>query len=359
MAERSSTKIRFGIFSRLLVSMLLVSIVPLLTVWYTNYDGTMDRLEQETRENMAQKLDKLTSYVDGWVDMNYRMLIQNATLPEMESMRAEKQDPILKTITDQYPWAYLAFTVAKHGNNVGRSDGKPRKFYGDRKYVQDVLAGSPVSHQVLIGKTSGKPAFVMSAPIHASPTVAGVIAIAMTVDEMSQEVVEARIGETGSAFLVDEDGKVIAHESEEYTKTRADLSSHPAVMAAKEGKTQSVFSDESGRRVVAAASSTDKGWTLVVQQDYDEAFADLSKTNRNAFILLALTVFPVILIAYFVSRSLSVPIRNLTEIADSISMGEMDLEIQEVSRKDELGVLASAIERLRASMELAMARIGR
>lgn len=36
--------------------------------------------------------------------------------------------------------------------------GKKTRYYGDRKYVQTVLGGAPRGQQVLIGKTSGKPA---------------------------------------------------------------------------------------------------------------------------------------------------------------------------------------------------------
>ena len=71
------------------------------------------------------------------------------------------------------------------------------------------------------------------------------------------------------------------------------------------------------------------------------------------------TVLPVMLIAFVASRSLSVPIRRLTEITDAISMGAMDREIREIRRKDEIGVLAAAIDRLRTSMDLAMARLNR
>lgn len=359
MAAESSVNIRFGIFPRLLAILLLVSLIPLLAVWYIDYSATTARVDQQVNQDMRLSLRRLTGYIDSWVEMNNRMLLQNAEIPEIRSMEAPRQDPILATITDKYPWAYLAFTVAPDGKNVGRSDGKPPKYYGDRTYVKEVLGGAPYAEDIVIGKTSGKPAFIMAAPIHASPTLAGVIAIAMTIEEMSNQVANAKIGNTGYAFLVDKDGRVIAHPSEEYNRTRQDLSDHPAVKAAFQGKDHLVYTDEQGKRVIAYTDVTERGWITVVQQDYDEAFADLAITNRNAMILLGVTVLPVILVAFAASRSLSVPIRRLTEITDAISMGTMDLQIREMQRKDEIGVLASAIDRLRTSMELAMARLNR
>jgi methyl-accepting chemotaxis protein len=53
------------------------------------------------------------------------------------------------------------------GENLGRSDGKSVKYYGDRDYFKQVLAGKTVGQQVLPGKTSGKPAFILAKPIAA------------------------------------------------------------------------------------------------------------------------------------------------------------------------------------------------
>jgi methyl-accepting chemotaxis protein len=51
------------------------------------------------------------------------------------------------------------------------------------------------------------------------------------------------------------------------------------------------------------------------------------------------------------------PIRNLTDIADHISHGELGAEIAEVHRSDEIGGWR-AIDRLKASVAVAMKRLG-
>jgi methyl-accepting chemotaxis protein len=48
----------------------------------------------------------------------------------------------------------------------------------------------------------------------------------------------------------------------------------------------------------------------------------------------------------------------LTQISDGISRGNLAAAIAEVRRSDEIGSLARAIERLRASVKLAMDRLG-
>ena len=137
-----------------------------------------------------------------------------------------------------------------------------------------------------------------------------------------------RIGDTGSAFLVDPAGREIAHQDEAYTRERKGLANHPAFQAARQiGQTRATFVDETGERMIAAMATTRQGWILVAQQPYSEAFAAVSEANRQAIVLLGATVLVVALVAWLVTARLTRPIRNLTRIADAISRGGLDQTI--------------------------------
>lgn len=351
-------RIKFGIFYKVLMVMVLVAVLPLLTIWYVNYQAANDRIVQHTEVYFSEVLNRLTAFVDDWVEMNTRMLRQNARLPDMRSMEADRQNTVLKTMVEEYDWNYLAFTVAPDGQNIGRSDGKPVRNYGDRVYVQQVLSGQPLGKQVLIGKTSGKPAFVFAVPISGeAPGPQGVLAIAMTIADISNQIATARIGETGFAFLVDEQGKVIAHPSEELTNNRSSLKSHPAVAAALSGQRSVIYTNDAGVRMIAHMRTTGEGWSLIAEQEYDEAFAELDETNRQALLLLSVTILGVILVAVLFSRRLSVPLVRLTEATDELSRGNLDVELAGKDRGDEIGELARSIGRLGTGFRAAMSRL--
>lgn len=354
-------KVRFGIFHKVLLTMVLVAAAPLTAIWYTNYLNSTENISRTISFQFQQGLSYLTNHVNGWVDMNHRMLRQNASLPDMLSMDPAQQNPLMKLIAKEYDWNYLAFTVAPNGQNIARSDGKEPKFYGDRSYVKQVLAGEQLGKQVLIGKTSGKPALVMAVPIrNQKGSLKGVLAIAMHIAGLSEHITTTRIGETGFAFLVDETGKTIAHPSSEMTSLRQDLSADPAVAAGlTAGESELLYTDTDGRKIIAHMHRTAEGWLIVMQQDYDEAFASLEEFNRSAIIMLAVTLVVVVVIAFLFSRRLSKPIMQLTEAADAVSRGQMNAAIEGAERGDEIGHLASAINRLRNSTRLAMERLTR
>ena len=80
--------------------------------------------------------------------------------------------------------------------------------------------------------------------------------------------------------------------------------------------------------------------------------------NRiKIFYLVILCVILVLLVRiYFYARSVIRPIRYLSEVADKISMGELDTPIQ-IKEKGEVGVLAESIERMQTSVKAAIERL--
>ena len=81
-------------------------------------------------------------------------------------------------------------------------------------------------------------------------------------------------------------------------------------------------------------------------------------TRQIVLIIIGATALLVALIAFMYGHKLSSKIRNLTDVADRISVGDMDVEI-ESKDKDELGDLASAISRMQDSIKLSIQRLRR
>lgn len=353
-----TTHPRFGIFSKVLLTMIGVAVIPLCVIWYLNYVSATGRLSSQVDQQLGDRADAIVSYVDAWVDMNVKMLRQNAALDDIIAMDPKRQRRTLLSIVNEYKAIYLAFTIAPDGTNVGRSDQESPKNYGDRIYVQQVLRGAPLGQQVVISRTNGQPAVILSVPITAEQRLAGVLAIGMTINDVSGSVTNVQIGQTGYAFLLDSTGKVIAHPKREYVENLKDMSQHPAFLGASGlFKKRVIYTNEQGRPVLSYARKSKYGWTLVVQQDAAEAYALIAEANRNALVLLVLTLLFVALVAFLFAQRLTRPIRSLTRTADEISRGHLQATITEVNRSDEIGALARAIDRMRASIKVAMGRL--
>jgi len=222
-----------------------------------------------------------------------------------------------------------------------------------------VAGGADLSWQTLIGKTSKKPALVLAVPIRRDGQLIGVMAAAMGLDAVSDRVAAWTEGETGFAFLVDETGKVVAHQAAEYVQEERNLAGHPLIAAHGAGRDGALyFQDVDGRPSFGYVRGTAHGWALAIQQSESEAFRQLRRALYFSVGVLAATVLGVLLVAWFSGRALVTPIRTLTDAANRISVGELDTQIG-VRSRDEIGDLAEAISRMQDSIRLSIERLRR
>lgn len=72
--------------------------------------------------------------------------------------------------------------------------------------------------------------------------------------------------------------------------------------------------------------------------------------------LITIVLFAGVIFSAFLARSIVRPIRHLTDAAATISLGKLDTPIN-IDTRDEIGELASSVERMRASLKAAMRRL--
>lgn len=358
--ERRPFQLR--IFHKILLTLLLVACIPIAGALYI----AVYQIERNWRDNVNQQLmltsQGLANRIDNWLDMNLRVLSQNAALPDIRSMETERQTAALIALGESYEWVYLAFTVAPDGQNIGRNDGNPLIDYGDRGYFRQVIQGEPVGQQVLMGRTTGRPALILAKPVFRTnaderSTIVGVMATAQHLVDVSDATTRARIGETGFTMVLDPDRRLIAHGQPQQVETQLqDYSEHP-LLTAPGADQHPVIIEHQGQRLVGFWQEIDLGWTVMIQQDYAEAFAPLIKARRDAVIMSAITLVLVVLIAFLLARQISRPIVQLTQAAEALSRGKFEHTIVGTNRGDEIGALACAIERMSVSIKIALERL--
>ncbi len=360
-ASAGAVKVKFGLSPKIIILMLLISLMPLTLYWSFTFKESGKVIRTDTELLMAQTVQGLGGQVDEWLDKNILMLKTAARLNDIATMDPVKQEPILKAINQEYSWTYLVFTIGVNGMNIARNDGKPLTDYSDRTYYTDVMQGKDFSWQVLIGRTSKKPAIVMSVPIKAADnSIVGVMAAAMNIDDISKTVAAWKKGKTGFAFLVDEKGKVVSHQIPEYVVEQKDLNSHPLIASIrKKGKEVSLnFKNDKGKPAYGYAKSNKFGWVTAIQQEEEEAFEQVRKNQVFALGVFGITVIIVSLIAWLSARTIVKPITQMTTAAERMSMGDLDVKI-DINSKDEIGLLAQAINRMQTSLNMAMERMRR
>jgi adenylate cyclase len=172
-------------------------------------------------------------------------------------------------------------------------------------------------------------------------------------------VSEIRVGRSGQALVVDQTGHLIAHPAISKVMQGADEKAALALrglrdaIAAAGGTAIANRNAENERVVTAGAPVAAAGWTVFVEQSQAEAFAPLyASLWRTGGLFLAATVLATVL-AYWLARRMSGPIRLLEEGALKIGAGQFDHRINIVTG-DELERLAARFNQM--AQELAISR---
>jgi methyl-accepting chemotaxis protein len=353
-----SKRIRgLGIFGKLFLAFLLAALVPLLITWYYARGRAVQDASEIGEQQLKAIANRLGDKVESWLRVNQQSLVEHAATAAIQSMRPEVQRPILISLSLYQPWSFLVFTIGPDGMSVARNDNLAPINYSDRVYFKDVAGGKPIGQQVVISRTINKPSWVVAVPIR-DPygRFAGALAKSNALTEITDVLVNERIGRTGRAMLLAPDGKLIAQTGAVMDKELLDYSAHPAFKTGIAGGEIARYVDE-GKPVMAWIRKTRLDWVVAVQMPEDEVFELVRQTDMYMLRLFGVAAAIGALFAFIVAPGIANPIRRLTAITEEISRGNFEQEVKEASRSDEIGALARSIERMTKSLRIALSRL--
>lgn len=346
---------RLKIFPRVLLTMLLVALLPLAGLWLVNYLSLRREVEASVAARLAQASELVTAQVNDWMSTSVQGMRQASYLIDMNALMAEPnlRHPVLIAMSEALAWRPRGIAVAPDGMQVGRADGVDAVFVGDREYFRQAVELGGVGHQVIMSRTHGTPTLCMAIPHYQGGEMMGAMSLCGDLAVQVAEFLAApRIAAGTVLFITDAGDRLLAHTAMTLPGDDfLDYSRHPALLAPRG---QLIRYDDGGVEKVAHSQRTDLGWTVVVEQPVSEAYAELRTVERQAAVLLLVALALIVGMSYLLARRLVKPIQNLTAVADGISRGELDADIPEAERRDELGELAAAIARLRMSVRVAM-----
>ncbi len=157
-----------------------------------------------------------------------------------------------------------------------------------------------------------------------------VVAVEVSLRRMGESFARFRPGESGAAFLLDGEGKVIVHPDHDLMFKQASLRDHPLMKGAKNSEW-----------LGASAQVPLLGWKVVVQEPADEALRPLRHLARDAYLWLALGLLAAVLLGFTSVRTVTAPVQELREAALAVTGGALETNV-EVKSRDELGELADA-----------------
>ena len=192
----------------------------------------------------------------------------------------------------------------------------------------------------------GLPTTFIAVPLPTRDEQAGWIVAEISLEELWRTVDSIRVGETGHAILIDQDGRFIAHGNPNRKNLIAsrvvasdELRSLAALSQTAEGGLRRL-DDPEGLLVGVGQGIGNPNWTVIVVQPEKEAMAIAISLEQQLIAAIAIALLATLIAGSWWGRSFIQRIFALARVTDRLAAGEMQARVA-VSGKDEIAQLGS------------------
>jgi len=399
MTFRRPSLSEVGITTRLVIGFLAISLIPcgLLTAWIS-YLSTWS-LEKTVRQGLLAISDvKTTQLEDFFRERNANLMslggaptIVDAITHLTEVRRKEplgspayleasqKYRPFLTHLVEVFGYANaylfdrdgnLLFQVKTDldlGSNLLTGPLKDSKLAEVFDRVRTLLQVELSDYQTYPGRS--EPAAFIAGPVYQERRIIGYVAIELGNQQVFRVFKDYDgLGETGEAVAVTREGEVLwfvappRHDHSLMANRRVRMGSGSVIALERAIRGQRGYGetlDYRGVPVMAVWSYLPAfRWGIVVKQDIAEAFALINRQRLATVALLGTTVVLVTIVALWLARTITRPIREAALVADRVAAGDLTVECQGRA-PGEAGMLLQAIRKMIQDLRSLIGKIQR
>ncbi len=184
----------------------------------------------------------------------------------------------------------------------------------------------------------------------------GDIELSMITDALSQ----INFSNKGRAFLLDNHGLIISHPNNTFNGKTTNTIFHIATPKISTEFIETSIRERAQLLTFTPVTIRGKKSNLMigVALDSQEILGKLQKSRNITLTIILLGSLITSFVLYFIIKSLLItPLTKLTNAVEELSLGKSNIEIEATERKDEIGVLAQAIHRMRVSLDFVLKKL--
>ena len=357
MTVRWLERLLSGSLRRVLISLLLVVLIPILVVEAIVFVVLL-RSEQieEVRTNL-EVARAVSSGFDGYIrDILREELAIGLALSAPPLVSAQARDRYLAANAAEYPAIDAFVLVNSQGRVFAAADPQDIGIsLLDRDYIQRIIGGENWAvSDLLISRLSGEPTFVVARGVRdAQGTLLAIVVGNVDPNRLEEAFAIERQG-TGAFHFIDGQGLVVFRypETQLTLEERRWLQARELIVRALAGKevTGTFVSPIDGRRRIAALVPIPSiGWAAMATRSEAEVMGPLIRDFLLEVGGLLLVSAAALVIAFLLGRRLIVPIERLQRQASAVGGGELGRRV-DVEGPAEVRALATAFNQMSGAL---------
>ncbi len=344
---------------KLLMFFLALSLLPLTLVGVLAYFQSRQILQGTVQEELHYLAQIEAKDVQTWFAERLDDAQVIAGSARVRSMDPQAVQGAVMLYAQEWKEFETVFVIGSNGDTVATSDGSTYNL-SDRTYFHQALQGEANLSEALESKVTGNVVVVAVAPIYKTEERNEIIGVAggtVSTAAIAEMLAEARLGETGEAYLINQDKYFVTPSRFEdklkqagLIQERAELELRVDTFGARQVVAgQSGVSEYLDYRDVpilgAYAPVVGTEWGLLAEQDAGEAFSPVTKLGQLLLFICLLAAVAVIVATVFIARSIATPVVTVTAAARRLAMGDVNQTVT-IDSKDEIGAMAEAFRQM-------------
>jgi signal transduction histidine kinase/DNA-binding response OmpR family regulator len=348
--EKALGKTRRRLFTKYVALFVAVVCIALVSngvfdvlFYYRENKVALVRIQREQAEAAAAKIGQFIKEIESQLGWTTQLPWSAGSIEQrrFDALRLLRQVPAITELTQLDATGKERLRVSRLAMDVVASGGD---FSNDPKFAE--AATKKVYYGPVYFRRESEP--YMTLAIAGTRRDAGVSVAEVNLKLIWDVVSQIKVGERGHAYVVDAQGRLIAHPDISLVLRNTDMSKLAQVRAARgsatatdnpTGPVQEGENVEGNKVLTAYAPVAPLGWLVFVELPAEEAYAPLyAALQRLAYVLLAaLTI--AILAGMFLAGRMVGPIQALRAGAARIGSGDLSQRIT-IKSGDELEALA-------------------
>jgi len=345
---------RFKLGTKIISLLIVLIILSIVVIGWVSTNSQISTINDNLTYTTKELSSGLSQEIDGFI-MEHRSLLEGiASTNDLRLYNNQDQKALLKEINKKHSDFALIYITDIKGKQVARSDDKNQfDDMSDRDYFKTIsLQKKTVISDVLISKTTGKPAIVIAVPIfNAQGELQGILGATLDLASIEDMRSKITLGKTGYAFITDSKGQILAHPDKAMVEERKNVSDVPVVKKALAGGAGAETYNYDGVETFGSYTEVPTtGWAVTFRQTHEEAFSSILKTQIKMISISIIILVVSVIIGLILSKSMIKPLLILKEAAKQLADGNLTYDFK-INTHDEVGELSESFMEMRESLK--------
>ena len=341
-----------ALFLAVVLLVLLSNILFEVGFSYQEHKSSLIRIQREQAEAAAAKIGQFIKELESQVGWTTQLPWSPSTIDQrrFDGLRLLRQAPAVTELSQLDSSGKEQLRVSRLAMDV---IGSQIDFSREPKFTEAVA--KKVYYGPVYFRRESEPYMTLS--LAGTGRDAGVSLAEVNLKLIWEVVSQIKVGERGQAYVIDAQGRLIAHPDIALVLRNTDMTQLAQVKAARTAgsgapaEPMQVARDARGREVLTAyAPIAPLGWLMFVELPVEEAYAPLYATIERSGALLLAGLALAFFSGLFLARRMVVPIQAIRSGAARIGGGDLSQRIV-IRTGDELEALADQFNSMAAQLQ--------